>query len=490
MVLDRIFFHQHAVEIWILTLVLFSVLAIAGYYFSTQMQRRRYQDQLVYQDLIYQSKQKSLNTQCQTLTQDLIQANMQAEQLRAKLQTSSIQSATLIEKLNTFELIKKEKQQLQIQYAQVCDDKNALVTRLQAQQARFEAQLAASNDKMMLLENAEKRLQLHFEDLANRVFDEKRRLVDEQNRQSLDSLLTPLKIELAGFRQQVHQGFGEQAKERHTLIHEIKNLQQLHQTMTREAANLTQALRGDNKQQGHWGEMILSRLLEKSGLREGIEYQTQVSLKNTSGKRAQPDVIVKLPQGRDVIIDAKMTLVAYERYYHGDNLTEQTQALDAHIAAIRAHIRGLSRKDYQALAGVESLDYVLLFIPIEPAFQLAIEADPNLIQEAFSQNIMLVSPTTLMVALRTISNLWRDEQQHQNAAEIARQAAKLYDKVRLFTEDMEQLGHSLTKANQSYQQAFHKLTQGRGNILRQTESFRTLGVSVKKNLKSHLLESD
>ncbi|MDN6681740.1 MAG: DNA recombination protein RmuC, partial [Enterobacterales bacterium] len=270
--------------------------------------------------------------------------------------------------------------------------------------------------------------------------------------------------------------------------HEIRNLQQLNAQMAREAVNLTKALKGDNKTQGNWGEVVLSRVLEASGLREGYEYQTQVSVQVGVNNRMQPDVIVRLPQGKDVVVDAKMSLVAYERYFNAEDDAVRELALQEHVASVKGHIRQLGRKDYQQLPGLRSLDYVLMFIPVEPAFLAAIDREPELISEALRHNIMLVSPTTLLVALRTISNLWRYEHQSQNAQKIADRASKLYDKMRLFVDDMESLGQSLDKSQASYRQAMNKLAQGRGNLIGQVESFRTLGVEVKRPISPSLAE--
>jgi DNA recombination protein RmuC len=258
--------------------------------------------------------------------------------------------------------------------------------------------------------------------------------------------------------------------------------------MAKEALNLTQALKGDNKQQGNWGEVVLARVLAESGLREGHEYETQVSLQNDMGKRYQPDVIVHLPQDKQVVVDSKMALVAYERYFHAETDEERDAALRDHLLALRNHIKGLSQKDYHQLRGIESLDYVLMFIPVEPAFQVAIQADPSLVKDAMEQNIILVSPTTLLVALRTIDNLWRNDRQNQNARLIAERASKLYDKLRLFVDDMEGLGSALDRANQNYQGAMNKLVTGRGNAISQAESFKQLGVEVKRSIHSQWAE--
>ena len=345
-----------------------------------------------------------------------------------------------------------------------------------------------ADEKQRQMINSEQRLSEQFENLAHRIFEQSGRKVEEQNRQSLNGLLSPLREQLDGFRRQVQESFGQEARERHTLTHEIRNLQQLNAQMAQEALNLTRALKGDNKTQGNWGEVILTRVLEASGLREGHEYQTQVNIQLENSSRMQPDVIIRLPQGKDVVIDAKMTLVAYERYFNADDDRVRESALNEHIIAIRNHIRLLGRKDYQQLPGLRSLDYVLMFIPVEPAFLLAIDKQPELISEALKHNIMLVSPTTLLVALRTIANLWRYEHQSRNAQHIAERAGRLYDKVRLFVDEMSALGLSLDKAQDNYRQAMKKLASGRGNVLVLAESLRNLGVEVKREINPELME--
>ncbi|MDU1271749.1 MAG: DNA recombination protein RmuC, partial [Escherichia coli] len=325
---------------------------------------------------------------------------------------------------------------------------------------RMEAAQQHADDKIRQMINSEQRLSEQFENLANRIFEHSNRRVDEQNRQSLNSLLSPLREQLDGFRRQVQDSFGKEAQERHTLTHEIRNLQQLNAQMAQEAINLTRALKGDNKTQGNWGEVVLTRVLEASGLREGYEYETQVSIENDARSRMQPDVIVRLPQGKDVVIDAKMTLVAYERYFNAEDDYTRESALQEHIASVRNHIRLLGRKDYQQLPGLRTLD----------------------------NNIMLVSPTTLLVALRTIANLWRYEHQSRNAQQIADRASKLYDKMRLFIDDMSAIGQSLDKAQDNYRQAMKKLSSGRGNVLAQAEAFRGLGVEIKREINPDLAE--
>ncbi|WP_445396061.1 DNA recombination protein RmuC [Zobellella sp. An-6] len=352
---------------------------------------------------------------------------------------------------------------------------------------RQERQWAA--EKQAQFEASEQRLAQQFENLAQRIFEQKTHNFRELNQHSLDGLLGPLREQLEGFRRSMQETYADESRQRHSLKFEIERLAELNRQMSADTAALTRALKGDSKQQGNWGEVVLARVLSESGLREGHEYSAQQSLTNADGKRYQPDVVVHLPQDKDIIIDAKVSLTAYERYFNGEDEIEREQALREHVASVRGHIRELGRKDYQQLQGVRTLDYVLMFVAVEPAFLVAVEAEPGLVKYALDHNILLVSPTNLLVALRTIENLWRVERQNQNARKIAESAAKIYEKLRLFTEDMEAVGQSLQRADDSYQKAMKKLTTGRGNLIRQAEAFRELGVEVAKPLPEHLRDA-
>ncbi|WP_413285466.1 DNA recombination protein RmuC [Vibrio sp. MA40-2] len=462
---------------------------------KTQFQMQLLKQEAEAQQQVLQIKNEQLQLTIEQLQLTIEQAQSELDKLDIErdkvsyeLKQTHGQLMAATENLSHFESVKKES----LRYSQLLELAREEISQRKAeqreQQARHQAELKANNDKVELLEKAEQRLKQEFEQLANNLFDIKTARVDQQNKQSLEGLLSPLKEQLEGFKKQVSDSYGEEAKERHTLVHEIKNLQKLNQQMSKDTVNLTQALKGDNKQQGNWGEVVLARVLAESGLREGHEYQTQVNLQNEAGKRYQPDVIVHLPQDKQVVVDSKMTLVAYERYFNAESEQEKEQSLNQHLVAMRAHIKGLSLKDYQQLKGIQSLDYVLMFIPIESAFQLAIEADPSLVKDAMEKNIIVVSPTTLMVALRTIDNLWRNERQNQNAKVIAERASKLYDKLRLFLTDMDSLGQSLDRANQNYQGAMNKLATGRGNVIRQAESFKDLGVEVKRPIPTSITE--
>ncbi|HAS6440778.1 TPA: DNA recombination protein RmuC [Vibrio parahaemolyticus] len=444
--------------------------------------------QLVSEKQLHQQQLEQVKQSLADAQQELNELDNERDKAAFEVRQSHGKLMAAMEKLRYLEAVKQERQQYFDELGQMREQKSRLETQLREQQARHEQMNQANAEKLQILEQAEVRLKQQFEHLANQLFEEKTAKVDLQNRQSLEGLLSPLKEQLEGFKKQVNDSFSQEAKERHTLVHELKNLQRLNEQMTREAVNLTQALKGDNKQQGNWGEVVLARVLAESGLREGHEYETQVNLQSEAGKRYQPDVIVHLPQNKQVVVDSKMALVAYERYFNAETDAERDRALNAHLSALRAHIKGLSMKDYHKLKGIQSLDYVLMFIPVEPAFQVAIQADPSLIKDAMEQNIILVSPTTLLVALRTIDNLWRNERQNENAKLIAQRATKLYDKLRLFIDDMEGLGGALDRANQTYQGAMNKLATGRGNVIRQAESFRQLGVEIKRPISSDLAQ--
>lgn len=363
-----------------------------------------------------------------------------------------------------------------------------LMSRLRESDIRLQTERQANEEKLALQAQSEQRLQQQFENLANKIFDSKTDNFKELNKSSVELLLAPLKTQLEGFKQQVQDVYSNEAKERHSLQSEVARLQQVYQLMSSETANLTKALKGDNKQQGNWGEVILARILAESGLREGHEYDVQVSLNNEHGKRFQPDVIVHLPDNKDVVVDSKVSLTAYERYFNAEDEITRKQALQEHVTSVRSHIRELSRKDYHLLQGLKSLDYVLLFVAVEPAFLAALQADPSLMKFALDNNIMLVSPTNLLVALRTIDNLWRYERQNQNAQLIAERAAKIYEKLRLFSTDMQDMGSALNKAQDSYDSAMKRFSSGKGNLIKQAQQFVDLGVEVKKPLPLELTE--
>jgi DNA recombination protein RmuC len=392
----------------------------------------------------------------------------------------------LVEKSRQYEQVLAEKHQLSEASGVLQKEYSKLQAQYEAQKARLDALMQNHEEKLALMHSSEQRLQTQFENLANKIFDEKSATYQTQSKHNIEAVLAPFKSQLDGFKQQISEQHIREGQERASLKTEILSLKALNQRITEEASALTNALKGDNKKQGNWGEVILERILKESGLREGHEFETQVSAQSEQGRRLQPDVVVHLPNDKDVIIDSKVSLAAYEQYFNCDDDASRKQYLSAHVASIKGHIKGLGAKEYQSLKGLRTLDYVLLFIPIEPAFLLAIEEEPDLVSLALNHNIMLVSPTNLLVALRTINNIWQYEYQNQNAQLIAEQAGKLYDKFVGFVSDIEKIGKALDTAHGSYDAAMNKLSSGRGNLVRQVEKFREMGVQPNKRLDSTL----
>ena len=358
---------------------------------------------------------------------------------------------------------------------------------------RLEAELDSERKqglgRIESLNEAKEALTNQFKNLANEILEDKSKRFTEQNAASLDALLKPLQTKLTEFKEQVSTSYGNEARERFALKSEIERLANLNLRMSDETRSLTQALKGDSKVQGNWGELVLESILESSGLRKGEEYLVQDSHTQSDGSRLQPDVVIKLPEGRSLVVDSKVSITAYARHAETTDPVVAEQELAAHIQSLRQHIQGLSGKNYSSLYGVGSVDFVLMFVPIEPAFLLALKTAPNLYQEALAKNIVLVCPSTLMATLRTVAHLWRQDQQNRNALEIAKQCGSLYDKFVGFVEDLEKLGQRLDQAQTSYHDAFSKLKSGKGNLIRTAEKVRELGVKPSKNLATPLIES-
>ncbi len=357
---------------------------------------------------------------------------------------------------------------------------------------RLEAELDSERKqglgRIESLNEAKEALTSQFKNLANEILEDKSKRFTEQNTANLDALLKPLQTKLTEFKEQVSNSYGNEARERHALKSEIERLANLNLRMSDETRSLTQALKGDSKVQGNWGELVLESILESSGLRKGEEYVVQDSHTQTDGSRLQPDVVIKLPEGRSLVVDSKVSITAYARHAETTDPAIAEQELAAHIQSLRQHIQGLSGKNYSALYGAGSVDFVLMFVPIEPAFLLAMKTAPNLYQEALAKNIVLVCPSTLMATLRTVAHLWRQDHQNRNALEIAKQCGSLYDKFVGFVEDLEKLGQRLDQAQTSYHDAFNKLKTGKGNLIRSAEKVRELGVKPSKNLSTLLIE--
>ena len=326
-----------------------------------------------------------------------------------------------------------------------------------------------------------------FENVANRILKDTSDTFTRQNKTNIDDILRPLGEKIQDFEKKVRDAQIEDTKHRQSFIQHIKDLHEEYQKLSNDATNLTKALKGDTKTQGSWGEFILESILEKSGLVKGREYSVQESLRNKEGDLLRPDVIVKLPEDKNIVIDSKVSLTAYEAYCSSEN-EDSEKYLSEHIGSIRRQIKELSPKEYQNLYGIQSLDFVLMFIPIEPAFALAVQNDQSLFYDAFEKNIVIVSPTTLLATLRTISSIWKQEKQNRNALDIARQSADLYDKFVGFLEDLKNIGDSLKNSKDSYDKAMNKLVEGRGNLIKRVENLRNLGITPAKSIDQKWLD--
>jgi DNA recombination protein RmuC len=357
---------------------------------------------------------------------------------------------------------------------------------LREQQARLESQReserAAHQEKLLLLQEAREQMSLQFKQLASDILEQKGKSLGETSQQQLSQLLAPLGEKLQAFEKKVEDTYDKEAQQRFSLEKEVRNLQELNNRISADANRLSAALKGENKTQGTWGEVILERVLERSGLERGREYELQVSLRDDEGRRGQPDVVVHLPESKDVVIDSKVSLTAYEAYFSASDEDQRAEFLRQHITSIRSHIRNLTGKNYQGLAGLRTLDYVLLFLPVEAAFTVAIQHDEGLFSEAFQHNIILVGPSTLLATLRTIHNIWRYEYQSKNAREIAEQAGKLYDKFAALLQDLDKVGDRLGQAQDEWATARSKVYGGRGSLLTRVEKLKRLGARTSKQL--------
>ncbi|OYZ31597.1 MAG: DNA polymerase V [Sulfuricurvum sp. 17-40-25] len=366
---------------------------------------------------------------------------------------------------------------------------NALERDYAVLHTRHEESARGFEEKIRLLDEAKTQMKAQFEHLATQIFEQKAKTFDEAHTKGLDLLLKPFREQITNFSKQSEERFLHDAKERQSIKDEIIRLKSLNERLSEDATNLTNALKGENKTQGNWGEIVLERILEDSGLREGHEYDIQSTLSDEEGKKFRPDVIVHLPQNKDIIIDSKVSLVAYEAFVRATDDEARVHALKQHLVSIHGHIKGLSQKRYEQLSGVKTLDFVLLFMPIEGAFLLALEQDNTFFKTAYEQNIVVVSPSTLLVTLRTIEHIWRSEYQERNAKEIAATAEALYEKLVAFVEDMEKIGDSIARTQKSYEGAMNKLSTGKGNLIRRAEGMRKLGLKPKKSLPESVLEN-
>lgn len=402
----------------------------------------------------------------------------------SKLKSLSNDNSKLLERSG---MLVKEKDTLNTQIEKERErviESSSKLSALQSDHSNLQQKLSEQKAE---IEQLQEKFTKEFENLANKIFEEKSTKFTEQNKEKLSEILNPLKEKIFEFEKKVDETNKESIKGHASLREQLQMLKEMNQQITLEAKNLTTALKGQTKTQGNWGEFILESILEKSGLVKGREYVVQESITTESGKRFQPDVVLNLPENKSIVIDSKVSLIAYERYVSADDDKEKSLALRDHVSSVRGHLKNLSSKNYQSLYNLNSLDYVLMFMPIEPAFALAVQHDSSLFNDAFEMNIVFVSPSTLLATLRTIASIWRQEKQNRNALEIAKQSGDMLDKFTAFVEDLLTVGKGLISVKDNYDKAMNKLTDGRGNLISRAEKIKELGAKTNKQLPPSII---
>jgi DNA recombination protein RmuC len=401
----------------------------------------------------------------------------------------------LEEKLNTLkeqsqiDKISFEKNLLQIntEKEQIRTEKEVANIQLAKKEADFDSLLEKNKDQKQEVEQLQEKFTKEFENLANKILEEKTNKFTEQNKENMKNILSPLQDKILHFEKKVEDTHKESIDYHAALRQQILGLSEMNAQMSKETLNLTKALKGDSKMQGNWGELVLERVLEKSGLEKGREYEVQQSFTTAEGNRVFPDVVINLPDGKKMIVDSKVTLTAYERYINEDNDDLKSQHLKDHVLAIKRHVEQLGDKNYHDLYQIESPDFVLLFIPMEPAFALALNEDTTLYNKAFEKNIVIVTPSTLLATLRTIDSMWANQKQQENALEIARQAGALYDKFEGFVADLIKIGKKIDESKVEYSGAMNKLVEGKGNLITSVEKLKKMGAKAKKALPENII---
>jgi DNA recombination protein RmuC len=381
----------------------------------------------------------------------------------------------------------RQRRELQEEMAKLRSQLDERGSALAAAQASVEAERQQGAEKLAMLQGAREELSNQFKALAAEILDDKGKKFVELNHSSITTLLTPLQTELNGFRQKVEEVYVNEGQQRSALAEQVRALSELNGTLRDETTNLTRALKGDSKAQGDWGEMLLDQLLSNAGLIEGQQYTRQATQLNADGDRVIPDVVLHLPQGRDMVVDSKVTLTAYSEYAAEHDPERRELLLQAHLTAVKSHIKGLSEKRYEELYKLSSLDFVVMFMPLEGAFMAAVTGQKDLFQLAWNKNVLIVSPSTFLFVVRTIAHVWRQEAQSRNAQDIADRGAKMLDKFVAFSEDLLKVGEHLEKAQKSFGEARNKLTDGKGSLVRQSKMLQELGVKASKKLDKDLL---
>jgi len=366
-------------------------------------------------------------------------------------------------------------------------EKDSLAIQLSKKEVDFENLWERHKEQKSEITELQEKFTKEFENLANKILEEKSAKFTEQNSENMKNILLPLQDKIHGFEQKVEQTHKESIDYHAALRQQIIGLSEMNAQMSKETLNLTKALKGDSKMQGNWGELVLERVLEKSGLEKGREYEVQQSFTNNEGSRVFPDVVINLPDGKKMIVDSKVSLVAYEKWINEESEILKTEFLREHIISIKRHVEQLGNKNYHDLYRIESPDFVLLFIPIEPAFAIALNEDPTLYSKAFDRNIVIVTPTTLLATLRTIDSMWSNQKQQENAFEIARQAGALYDKFEGFVVDLVKIGNKIKDTKNEYDNAMNKLVDGKGNLVASVEKLKKMGAKAKKSLPENII---
>ena len=423
------------------------------------------------------------------------------EQLKEEKNTNASQAEILTQLQNELAKISAEnnaQNQKIAEQAELNQKQNAEIKDLQLEKNNLiaiKSELSAQNENLQKLLDTQKEeivkiqeeAKLQFENLANKILEEKTLKFTEQNQQNLKNILNPLQEKITDFEKKVENTHKESIDYHAALRQQILGLKEMNLQMSKETLNLTKALKGDSKIQGNWGELVLERVLEKSGLEKGREYEIQKSFTTEEGNRVQPDVIINLPDGKKMIVDSKVSLTAYEKYINEEDDEQKSSFLKEHVNSLKRHVEQLGSKNYQHLYQMESPDFVLLFIPIEPAFAIALNEDTQLYNKAFERNIVIVTPSTLLATLRTIDSMWTNQKQQENAYEIARQAGALYDKFDGFVTDLVKIGKKMDEAKTEYEGAMNKLVDGKGNLITSVQKLKIMGAKAKKSLPDAIL---
>ena len=367
-------------------------------------------------------------------------------------------------------------------------EKDSLAIQLSRKEVDFENLWERNLEQKREVEKLQEKFTKEFENLANKILEEKSNKFTEQNKENMKNILSPLQDKIQLFEKKVEDTHKESIDYHAALRQQIHGLREMNEQMSRETINLTKALKGDSKMQGNWGELVLERVLEKSGLEKGREYEVQQPFTNELGQRVFPDVVINLPDGKKMVVDSKVSLTAYEKYINEEDEALRVNYLKEHVNSIKRHVDQLGEKNYHDLYQIESPDFVLLFIPIEPAFAIALNEDTLLYNRAFEKNIVIVTPSTLLATLRTIDSMWSNQKQQENAFEIARQAGALYDKFEGFVSDLIKLGNKIKDSKTEYDNAMNKLTEGKGNLITSVEKLKKMGAKAKKSLPENILK--